>query len=406
MGSRSSERAAPPRRAGTVLAGLLASGGACQGAGALTHDTEITGAHQVTNATSAATTEAEDDTSAGEDSSSSGGSSTTGDDTTTDAPVGYCGDKIVQEGEACDEGSGNAEHAGCLPGCVLNVCGDGLKWQGVEECDLGEANADDGKCTSACKRNVCGDGLRIKYVEECDLGEANSDEGECTTDCALNVCGDGHLYVGVEECDDGGKTYGDGCSYECKREQVAFVTNQAFTGNLGGVAGADAKCQEAAQTGGLLPWASGDYIYRAWIADESCAPRDRFPHADRPYRRIDGYDLAMDFDDLVDGKLEISLWCTEDHGYFVDVDLPVWTAVEPDGSNSDALASSTCNYWTLDGDFFFGRVGNLRYGDTWTKWVKNGEWEARGCNSEAHLYCVQIDCMAYPEYCEPGYCAK
>ncbi|MCA9662906.1 MAG: DUF4215 domain-containing protein [Myxococcales bacterium] len=409
MGTWASGRAAASTgRVGVTgggFVGALLLLAACVDGAALTETTEITGANKLTASTTDATTTAADDDS-GSDSEGGSSSSTTADDATTDEPAGYCGDKIVQADEECDEGSGNAEGGGCLPGCVKNVCGDGHKWSGVEECDDGEDNADDATCTSACKRNVCGDGLRIKYIEECDNGEENSDEGECTSDCVFNVCGDGNVYLGVEECDDGSTLQGDGCSYECEREQVAFVTKDAFTGDLGGVAGADAKCQEAAKLGGLLPWASGNYTYKAWIADPDCAPRDRFPHADRPYRRIDGYELAWDFDDLVDGDLEISLWCTEDHTYYVDVDLPVWTAVEPNGSNSDDLAGSTCNYWTLDGDFFFGRVGNLRYGDTWTKWLKNGQWEARGCNSEAHLYCIQIDCIAYPEYCAPDYCAK
>ncbi|MCA9635951.1 MAG: DUF4215 domain-containing protein, partial [Myxococcales bacterium] len=291
-------------------------------------------------------------------------------------------------------------------GCVLNVCGDGILEKGVEECDLGEDNDDNWKCTSACKTNVCGDGLRIKYIEECDEGEANSDEGPCTTLCTKNVCGDGFVNKGVEECDDGGRKRGDGCSEDCEREQVTFLTKELFTGDLGGIAGADAKCQEAAKLGGYLPWPGEKFTYKAWLAAPGCAPADRFPPADRPYRRVDSNEVASSFADLTDGNLDLWNVCSETHSCLVgEDDLPVWTGVKPDGKNGPDLASSTCNFWTLDGDFFFGKLGNARYRDPrWSMWTDKGSWVAQGCNTPAHLYCIQIDCLAYPEYCEPDYC--
>ena len=377
-----------------------------------TLSTEITGVEPISPTTStttdvsagAAETGETDDT---EDMSTSTTTmTTTTTTTTTGEPSGYCGDKIVQEDEECDDGSGNSDKAGCTSECRLNVCGDGLKWIGEEQCDLGEENDNSWKCTEECVRNVCGDGYRLVGIEACDLGEDNSDEGECTTDCTKNVCGDGYTLKGFEECDDGTFKNGDGCSIDCRREQAVFVTKDAFTGDLGGVAGADAKCQEAAKLGGLLPWASDDFTYKAWIADPDCPPKHRFPHSSRPYRRTDGIEMALNYDDLVDGTIIAANVCTEGWEYYLDVDLPVWTAVTPDGSNGSNLASTTCNFWTIQGDFFFGSIGNGRFlHGGWTQWILGGDWVGRGCHRPAHLYCVQIDCLAYPDYCEPDYCA-
>ncbi len=396
------ERTEPRVGSRTLAVALTLCAGCSGGEVVTTHSTEISGAEEI-SASSSSTSEA----------STGGTTETTGDastsevtTTTTGEPGGYCGDKIVQEGEECDEGSGNSDMAGCTAECRLNVCGDGLKWIGEEQCDLGEENDDSWKCTHECLRNICGDGHQLEGIEACDWGEDNSDEGECTTDCTKAVCGDGYIYKGFEECDDGTYKDGDGCSVDCTREQAVFVTEEAFTGDLGGVAGADAKCREAAKLGGLLPWASDDFTYKAWIADPTCPPKHRFPHSSRPYRRTDGIEMAWSFDDLVDGELDVANVCTEGWDYFIDVDLPVWTGVEPDGSNGSDLASTTCNYWSLDGDFFFGSIGNGRYVDgRWTQWLIGDDWVGRGCNQPAHIYCIQIDCLAYPDYCEPDYCA-
>ena len=50
-----------------------------------------------------------------------------------------------------------------------------------------------------------------------------------------------------------------------------FVTSQQNSGNLGGLAGADAKCQSRANTGGLPG------SYGAWLSTGQGSPQSRFP---------------------------------------------------------------------------------------------------------------------------------
>ena len=156
-----------------------------------------------------------------------------------------CGNGIVEEGEACDNGDITAEYNAmggdvqiCGPDCQwAHYCGDS-KLDAVdrkhgEECDNGGLdNIDeyDG-CSADCKRGYyCGDG-QMTHNELCDDG--NSDDGDgCSSTCKPEYgyickvegqacekipCGNGVLESG-ELCDDGNRDNGDGCSQACMPE--------------------------------------------------------------------------------------------------------------------------------------------------------------------------------------------
>jgi cysteine-rich repeat protein len=142
-----------------------------------------------------------------------------------------CGDGVVQRGEECDAGADNGPGKACLAACVANTCGDGDLGPG-EGCDdgntvdaddcsatcalttcgdgivnMGEAcddanEVDTDACTATCTLAACGDGF-AQPGEECDVGSDNSDTADCTTVCTAAKCGDAFLHAGVETCDDG-----------------------------------------------------------------------------------------------------------------------------------------------------------------------------------------------------------
>jgi cysteine-rich repeat protein len=114
-----------------------------------------------------------------------------------------CGNGQVEDGEQCDDGTGNNDTGACTTGCKDAACGDGLVQAGVEECDEGAQNDDTGACTADCKDAACGDGLVQTGVEECDEGAQNDDTGTCTTGCKDAACGDGFVQTGAVVCDDG-----------------------------------------------------------------------------------------------------------------------------------------------------------------------------------------------------------
>ncbi len=124
----------------------------------------------------------------------------------------FCGDGVIQEGEACDDGDEDEEN-GCNTVCELNRCGDGVLHQGVEECDDGNENNND-DCLATCQLASCGDGYLWEEMEECDDGDED-DQDRCLVGCVLASCGDGVLWAGVEGCDDGNNIDDDGCSNAC-----------------------------------------------------------------------------------------------------------------------------------------------------------------------------------------------
>ena len=72
---------------------------------------------------------------------------------------GVCGDAITQclnsqnFCEECDDGNTDSNDA-CKTNCLLNVCGDGLLYNGIEECDDGNT-IDNDWCNNACFFNMC-----------------------------------------------------------------------------------------------------------------------------------------------------------------------------------------------------------------------------------------------------------
>src|SRR5439155_10480460 len=84
--------------------------------------------------------------------------------------VPYCGDGILDPGEACDDGNTN-DCDGCSNRCTLVTgCGDGVVC-GPEECDDGNMTDCDG-CSATCTLETgfrCGDGIADAACgEECD----------------------------------------------------------------------------------------------------------------------------------------------------------------------------------------------------------------------------------------------
>ena len=144
----------------------------------------------------------------------------------------------------------------CASGaCVRPFCGDGVLSAG-EHCDNGRGNSPDaygpGQCTELCREPpFCGDG-KLDRREGCDQGVANRidayGESQCSTECKRGGhCGDG-TRNGDELCDDGqaATTAIGACTPECTGFYVRKTikhTAMAYSSNLGGIAGADRKCE-------------------------------------------------------------------------------------------------------------------------------------------------------------------
>ncbi len=184
---------------------------------------------------------------------------TGGIDVTMQPPTANCGDGVLDEEEACDDGTPGGDDgcgANCLfvePGFICaepgepcnpySKCGDGVAVF-PEQCDGGpkgvvgcsaDCKLETGyKCEgspSTCTPTVCGDGV-IEGTETCEDEDGNTvpfdgcdancnSEPDCSSASGMGCtssCGDG-LIIGDEECDDGNGSSGDGCSADCKVEE-------------------------------------------------------------------------------------------------------------------------------------------------------------------------------------------
>lgn len=196
---------------------------------------------------------------------------------------------------------------------------------------------------------------------------------------ATPTCGDGML-AAPEECDDGNGDDGDGCSSACTREyRRVFATSQVFTGDLGGIMGADAKCQEAAKV--LDP----PGLFRAWISSGANSPAASFVRSEVPYVDLDGIQIAADWDDLTDGMLAEGIYKTETGSLPPEsACLPtfrvVWTNTDVFGEEPNL--GTDCGSWN---DLLqMGKTGRL--GNPASTWTDSSTLD---CSCLASLYCVE-----------------
>jgi len=128
-----------------------------------------------------------------------------------------------------------------------------------------------------------------------------------------------------------------------------FITSTLYNGNLGGLSGADAKCQTQAIAANL----SG--TWKAWLSDNTTSATSRLSHSNLPYAMVNGTIIANNWTDLTDGTLASSLIIDENgsmHGNYV------WTGTNEFGAINDPNISK-CSDWTaLSNDSPSGPAGH------------------------------------------------
>jgi hypothetical protein len=159
----------------------------------------------------------------------------------------------------------------------------------------------------------------------------------------------------------------------CGDARYVFVTSAVYDGDLGGLRGADAKCQaraDAAKLGGK---------FRAWLSDGAIEARSRID-AKGPYVRTDGEPVAADLGDLLAATLENPLSINE-YGSPITVDLVAWTGTSPSG----ARIAPSCSSWTRNQVLDYGVAGATD--STASRWTDD---QNRSCSTLRRLYCFQV----------------
>lgn len=287
--------------------------------------------------------------------------------------AGVCGDGIVQpeRDEECD--SGGVSTAECDADCTFPVCGDGfVNPEADEVCDDGnQIDTDD--CTG-CQLASCDDGFQ--NADEIDV--------DCGGHCGPGSCDPGQACGGNDDC-----AFSECLGGTCTQtERLVFVSSELFTGDLGGVDGADGHCQRLADAAGLPG------TYRAWVSSVASSPATRFFQSPVPYELVDGTVIADDWADLTDGSLQNPINLTEqgspppaapDNTCDGGTPTIVWSGTLFNGtSQSVSSPSQRCQDWTsTEGG---GRWGNaaLHTISSWSAWCSGGF-----CEWRAPIYCFQ-----------------
>jgi hypothetical protein len=181
--------------------------------------------------------------------------------------------------------------------------------------------------------------------------------GECGRECGSGACVGGHCTSRV------------------------FVTSQLFEGNLGGLAGADQKCQALADAATL----GGEF--RAWLSDANTPITARFQPSQGRYVRVDGVVIANNSSELELSSTLRDAISVDETGALVPASVTpntspyAWTGqgAEPNGN------VSYCADWTSSNVEVSGLIGNFTRTDAWQKLGV-----AADCAIDLHLYCFEM----------------
>lgn len=158
---------------------------------------------------------------------------------------------------------------------------------------------------------------------------------------------------------------------------VVFLSVATFSGNLGGIAGADATCQAEADAALLTG------TFRAWLSDTTSSPATRLSRFRGPYVLATGQLVANDWADLTNGSIARGISVTA-AGVDLGSALRVWTGTQ---ANGQALGGTNayCSNWTSSSPSANTQTGLSHRTDAfWTT------ASVQTCNNAGyHLYCIQ-----------------
>jgi len=240
----------------------------------------------------------------------------------------------------------------CSGACV-DPTSDPQHCGGCSACSIPNANA---ACVAgqfqmvSCTSNAC---LINCACETVTLDSDPMHCGSCTNKCSSGTC------------------TGGAC------ELRAFVTVNAYSGDLGGLVGGDAKCQAEANAQSL----GGKW--KAWLADSGGSPATRFTHGTAPYVRLDGKTIAQNWNKLISGTLVNPIDVMANGA--TTTNLICWSNVTAAGTRA---AEGDCSSWGSIVNTFAGGRGQNNL--TSSSWSDSG---SQNCDPTAvppaGLYCFE-----------------
>ncbi len=294
---------------------------------------------------------------------------------------GQCVNGVCQySSEVCQQG---CENGACKADpCAGVQCPDSCegavrKWNG--QCVGGACQYESSECGAGCANGACNPSqyyCEWSWPQKIIYNDSGMAKWICTyerpycqlttTKCCKYAEGTGHY--DCMDCEAGG------CTAAPLPNGTIFVTSITWQGNLGGVSGADAKCQSTATN------AERAGTWKALISDSTTNAKDRVP--DTVYRKIDGTVIANSKSDLFDGSIQTPINLTET-GVIPTTTL-TWTGT----TDSGVYSGLACSNWTTSTwDFSYsGTTGSANNTDL--KWLQHSNNSL--CGNSAKLFCIKI----------------
>lgn len=163
----------------------------------------------------------------------------------------------------------------------------------------------------------------------------------------------------------------------CDCSKTVFLSSQMYNGFLGGLAGADEKCQALANAAGLIG------TFKAWLSDSQEGPATRFTHSVFPYKRVDGATVASNWNDLTGLSYLLNPINVDEYGTISLYPFYAWTNTTVVGTPKYQDLFHSCTDW-IDQVAMVSTLGDpTSTTATWTDAI------SRFCSQMAHLYCFQ-----------------
>lgn len=239
----------------------------------------------------------------------------------------------------CVNTNNDPEHCGSCSPCALENATAGCVQGGcvVAQCTIGFCD-NDGTPGCEAQPNFMTDPMNC---------------GGCGNVCASGACAAG------------------GCA------RRAFILSTGVSANLGGLTGADTKCQNDAVASAL------GGTWKAWLADATGSPATRFTQTG-VFVRVDKTTIiANDWADLIDGALDNAV-LTQANGTTPPIGS-CWTNVATGGT---AAGGGNCSNWTSTLSSGSGSRGQHNLMDS--SWTNSG---SQNCDPAlipgARLYCFE-----------------
>ena len=321
---------------------------------------------------------------------------------------GGCSGDVGPEPEACDDKDNDCDGA-TDEGCDCNyqnkstgVCadasidGDGnctppSDYQSTESSCDGKDNDCDGVVDGGCSCNyqgqmqgVCGSGVISSSTGKCEqptdwepaesaCGDGKDNDCDGKTDMNDSSCG-GSKGAGAKcssdsdclsgECD--ATTSGMVCAHR------VFVTSADYQGRLGGLVGADQKCQSAATSASL------GGTWKAILSTSSTSAKSRL-NVVSGIQTLNGNRVTGGPGGLWNTSIDGAISYDENNNW---ISVDVWTGT----STSGTFKQPACAGWNSSSSSDRGQYGQSNASTS--AWIDAGPPSRRSCSARLHLYCI------------------